>query len=106
MAECPVCASDVATPFPLHVDAWRWLTCTHCAAKLERKNPRWVGALMGLWLGVIALGTLGHTYRIIAGVLMAVIFAVILVEFLRPRLQLRKPLRKPEIRLDLQEPSS
>ena len=106
MAKCPVCARDVATPFFLNENAWRWLTCPHCAARLERSNPRLVGALMGVWLGVIALGTLGHRYRIIGEVLMAVIFAVILVEFLHPRLQLRKPLPKPEITLDLQEPSS
>jgi hypothetical protein len=98
-AKCPVCAHDVATPFFLRVDAWRWLTCPHCAARLERKNPRYVAALMSFWIGLIALGGMGHRYAIVAGVLMAAIVVVILVEFMRPQLQLRKALPKPEITL-------
>ena len=60
---------------------------------------------MGFWLALIALGTLGHRYRIIAEVLMAAIFVVILVDFMRPQLQLRKPLPKPETTLNLTGPS-
>ena len=104
MAKCPACEHDVTTPFFLNMDGWRWLACPHCAARLERKNPRLVGALMGFWLALIALGTLGHRYRIIAEVLMVAIFVVILVDFMRPQLQLRKPLPKPETTLSLSGP--
>ena len=105
MAKCPACEHDVATPFFLNMDAWRWLTCPHCAARIERKDPRLVGGLMGFWLALIALGTLGHRYRIIAEVLMVVIFIIILLDFMRPQLQLRKPLPKPETTLNLSGPS-
>ena len=103
MAKCPACARDVATPFFLRVDAWRWLTCPHCAARLERKNPRWVVALTSFWLALIPLGTLGHKYAIFAEGAMAVIFVLILVEFSRPQLQLRKPLPEPEVTLNLED---
>jgi hypothetical protein len=102
MAKCPVCGHDVATPFFLNMDAWRWLACPHCAARLERKNPRPV-ALLPLWIGLIALSRMGHRFAVIAEVSMAAIFVVILVEFIRPQLQLRKPLPKPEIKLNIAE---
>ena len=105
MAKCPSCEHDVITPFFLNTDAWRWLTCPHCAARIERKNPRFVSALIGFWLGLIALGSLGHRYRIVAEALMVVIFVVILVDFMRPQLQLRKPLPKPETTLNLSGPT-
>jgi hypothetical protein len=89
MAKCPACEHDVTTPFLLNVDAWRWLTCPHCAARLERKNPRSVVVLMPLWVGLIAFARLGHRFEVVAEVLMAAITAVILVEFMRPQLQLR-----------------
>jgi hypothetical protein len=101
MAKGPVCARDVATPFVLNADAWRWLVCPHCAARLERKNPRFAVALMPLWIALIAVGGRGHRYAIVAEVLMAAIAVVILVEFMRPQLQLRKPLPKPEITLNI-----
>ena len=106
MTKCPACEHDVTAPFFLSLDGWRWLTCPRCAARLERKNPRWVGALMGFWLGLISLGPLGHRYRIIGEVLMVAIFVMILVEFMRPQLQLRKPLPKPETTLNLSGPSN
>jgi hypothetical protein len=105
MAKCPVCEYDVATPFFLNVDAWRWLACPHCAARLERKNPRCV-ALLPLWIGLIALGGRGHRFAVIAEVLMGAIFVVILLEFMRPRLQLRKPPPEPEIALNINGPSN
>jgi hypothetical protein len=101
MAKCPVCKHDVAAPFFLNVDAWRWLACPHCGARLERKNPRYVVALSSFFLALIALGRLGRRFAIIAEVLMAAIFVVILVEFMRPQLQLRKPPPKPEIKLNI-----
>jgi hypothetical protein len=103
MAKCPVCSRDVATPFFLNMDAWRWLACPHCAARLERKNPRSV-ALFPLWIGLIALGGRGHRFAVIAEVLMGAIFVVILVEFMHPQLQLRKPPPKPEITLNINGP--
>jgi hypothetical protein len=106
MAQCPVCAQEVATPFFLHVDGWRWLACPYCAARLDRKNPRLVVALSSFFLAVLALGSLGHRFAVIAEVLMVAIFVVMLVEFMRPQLRLRKPLPKPEIRLDINGPSN
>ncbi len=106
MAKCPACARDVATPFFLNADTWRWLTCPHCGARLERKNPRSVVVLVPLWIGLIAFAGLGHRFAVVAQVLMAAIMVVILVEFMRPQLQLRKPLPKPEITLNLNGPSN
>ena len=106
MAKCPICEHDVAPPFFLNVDAWRWLACPHCGARLERKNPRSVAVLMPLWLALIALGHQGHRLAIIAEGLMVAIFLVILVEFMRPKLQLRKPPPKPEIELKINDPSN
>jgi ABC-type transport system involved in cytochrome bd biosynthesis fused ATPase/permease subunit len=88
------------------MDAWRWLACPHCAARLERKNPRYVTALASFLLATIALGTMGHRFAVIAEVVMVAIFVVILVEFMRPQLQLRKHLPKPEIKLNINGPSN
>src|SRR6267142_4431206 len=99
MAKCPACEHDIATPFVLNEDKWRWFVCPHCAARFERKRPRLVVAMSGFFLALLALGTLGHRFAIVAEVLMVAIFVVILVEFMRPQLQLRKPLPKPEIEL-------
>ncbi len=101
MAKCPVCAHDVATPFFLNADAWRWLACPHCAARLERKNPRYAVTLMPFFIALIAVSGRGHRYAIVAEVLMVAITVVILVEFMRPQLQVRKPLPKPEITLNI-----
>src|SRR5713226_9763253 len=106
MAKCPVCEHDVTVPFFLNVDGWRWLACPHCAARLERKNPRSVVVLMPLWAGLIALGGRGHRFAVIAYVFMVAMIVVILLEFMRPRLQLRKPLPKPEIELKIDDPSN
>ena len=101
MTKCPACDHDVATPFILNADAWRWLVCPHCAARLERKNPQIIVPLTGFWLALLALGRMGHRFAILAEVLMIAIFIVILVKLMRPELQLRKPLPKPEIKLNI-----
>jgi hypothetical protein len=101
MAKCPVCEHEVATPFFLNVDGWRWLVCPHCSARLERKNPRYAFALSSFFLSLLALGRLGHRFAVIAELLMVAIIVVMLVEFTRPQLQLRKPPPKPEIKLDI-----
>ncbi|OLB19823.1 MAG: hypothetical protein AUI12_16275 [Acidobacteria bacterium 13_2_20CM_2_57_6] len=106
MAKCPACAHEVATPFVLNADAWRWLVCPHCSARLERKNPQIVVPLIGFWVALLALGRLGHRFAVVAEVLMVAIFVVILVKFMRPELQLRKPLPKPEIELKINDPSN
>jgi hypothetical protein len=105
LAKCPACEHDIATPFFLNTDAWRWLACPHCAAKLERKNPRVAVALSSFFLVLLGLGRLGHRFAVISEVLMVAICIVILVQFMRPELQLRKPPAKPEIRLDINSPS-
>ena len=106
MAKCPVCEHDVATPFFLNVDKWRWLACPHCAARLERKNPRYVAALSSFFLALLALGRLGHRFAVIAEVMMVALIVVILVQFMRPQLKLRKPLPKPEIELKINDSSN
>ncbi len=107
MAKCPACEREVTTPFVLNVDKWRWLACPHCAAKLERKSPRYLVALSSFMLALIALGGLGHR-RIISSVLlvalMVVIFVLIAVQLLRPELQLRKPPPKAEVELKISDP--
>ena len=94
----------------MNVDAWRWLACPHCAAKLERRNPRYLVAASACLLVLNALGNLGHRYRVIAEGLLAVMLAVVLVvtvlELMRPQLQLRKTLPKPEIKLKINDPSA
>jgi hypothetical protein len=105
MAKCPACENDVATPFVLNENKWRWFVCPRCAARLERKKPRLLVAMSGFFLALIALGRLGHRFAIIAEVLMVVIFVVIFAELLRPQLQLRKPLPKPEIELKIDDSS-
>ncbi len=108
MAKCPACEREVATPFFMNTDAWRWLACPHCAAKLERKSPRYLVALNSFMLALIALGGLGHRYRIISSVLMValmlVVFIVITGEVFRPELQLRKPPPKAEVELKISDP--
>ena len=72
----------------------------------REKKARLVAAMSGFFLALLALGTLGHRFAIVAEVLMVAIFVVILVEFMRPQLQLRKPLPKPEIELKINDPSN
>jgi uncharacterized paraquat-inducible protein A len=106
MAKCPACEHDIATPFVLNEDKWRWFVCPNCAARLERKKPRLAVAMSSFFLALLALGTLGHRFAIVAEVLMGVIFVIILVEFMRPQLQLRKSLPKPEVELKINGPSN
>jgi len=100
-AKCSACEHDVATPFFLNVDAWRWLACPHCAARLERKKPRYVVAFMPFFIVLTAMGGRGHRVAAFAGVLMVAIIVVIFVEFMHPQLQVRKALPKPEITLNI-----
>ena len=110
IAKCPACEHEVAMPFYMNTDAWRWLACPHCAAKLERKSPRYLVALSSFMMALIALGGLGHRYRIISSVLlvalMVVIFVLITVQVLRPELQLRKPPPKAEVELKISDPAN
>jgi hypothetical protein len=105
-AKCPVCAQDVATPSFLNADAWRWLACPHCAARLERKKPRYIVAFMPFFIVLTAMGGRGQRIAVFAEVLMVVIVVVIFVELVHPQLQVRKPLPKPEITLKINGPSS
>jgi hypothetical protein len=103
MAKCPVCAQDVAIPFFLNADAWRWLVCPHCAARLERKNPRLLAPLMSFNLALIALSRLGRWYTLVAEVAMVAIIVVMIAELMRQQLQVRKPLPKPKVTLKIND---
>ena len=99
-AKCPACTQDIATPFFLNTDAWRWLTCPHCAARLERKKPRYALAFMPFLIVVTSLsGGWGHRFAVFAELLMVVFLVVVFVELALPQLQVRKPLPKPEVTL-------
>ena len=102
MAKCPACARQVPTPFFLNVDAWRWLKCPHCGARLERKNPRYAMALTSLLLIAIMLPTVtGHRYIFLADALVAAAVVGMLVIWLRPELQVRKALPEPGVTLKI-----
>ena len=103
MAKCPVCAGEVKTPFLLNVDAWRWLKCAHCRARLERKNPRYTMALGALMLVGISMGRLlGPRHIFLADALIAApVVAMLVVMLMPPQLQARKPLPEPEIKLKI-----
>jgi len=105
-AKCPVCAQDLVIPFFLKADAWWWLTCPKCAARLERKKPRYVAAFMPFFIVLTAIGGRVQRIAVFAEVLMVVIVVVIFVELLHPQLQLRKPLPKPESTLNINGPSN
>lgn len=106
MAACPACKSEVATPFFFNLDAWRWLVCPHCKARLEMKPPR-SGALAALMAPLFVLARRGPVLEIIAFGFMAATFFLVLLEILRPKLQLRrKPLPPPSIRLNIDRPAN
>jgi hypothetical protein len=104
MATCPVCKHDVATPFFLNLDAWRWLVCPRCKARLEMKQPRSV-VLVSLMVPLTALAQRGRVFGVIALVFMFATIALLLLESIRPKVQLRKKLPKPTIQLNINGPS-
>jgi hypothetical protein len=101
MAKCPVCTHEVKTPFFLKADAWRWLKCPHCGARLERKNPRLLLPLTSLYLCLLALGRLGHRWAVVAEALLVVTVGAMIALLIRPQLQVRKPLPEPETTLKI-----
>ena len=101
MAKCPSCAHELKTPFFLNVDAWRWLTCPQCKARLEPKNPRFLPPLTALYLVLLSLGRQGHRSAVAAEVLMVVVAAAMVAMLLRPQLQARKALPEPEVTLKI-----
>lgn len=105
MATCPACNRDVATPFFLNMDAWRWLVCPHCKARLEMKPPRSF-VLAPLIAPLFVLARRGHVLEVIAFVFMFATIFLMLLESAWPKVQLRKkPLPKPTIRLNIDGPS-
>jgi len=104
MAKCPACSHDVATPFVLNMDAWRWLACPHCGARLERKNPRYVLPAIAFFLVAVSAGRLfGHRYIALSYALLALAVAAALAALLAPTgLQLRKAPPEPQTRLKLE----
>ena len=106
MPTCPACKHDVATPFSLNLDAWRWLVCPHCKARLEMKPPRSV-VLGPLMAPLFVLARRGRVFEVIAFVFMFATIFLLLLESARPKLRLRKKaLPKPDIRLNINGPSN
>ena len=106
MAKCPACNHNVATPFFLNLDAWRWLVCPHCKARPEMKPPRSV-VLGSLMAPLFALARRGRVFEVIAFVFAFVTIPLLLLESVRPKVQLRKkPLPEPTIRLNIDGPSN
>jgi len=105
MVKCPACSHHVATPFVLNVDAWRWLACAHCGARLERKNPRYALPAIAFFLVAVSAGRLlGHRYIALTYALLALTVAAALAALLLPAgLQLRKALPAPQTRLNLEK---
>jgi hypothetical protein len=105
MAMCPACNHEVATPFFLNLDAWRWLVCPHCKVRLEMKPPRSV-VLVPLVAPLFVLARRGHVFEVIAFVFTFATIFLLLLESVRPKVQLRKkPLPKPTTRLNIDGPS-
>jgi hypothetical protein len=108
MAKCPACDHDIRTPFFLNLDGWSNLSCTKCKARLELK-PRPVSFwLLPILVALSWLGRLGHTFAVIAEVLLVCsTVTLVLVIIIRPQVRLRKrPLPKPAIRLNIDGPSN
>jgi hypothetical protein len=105
MAKCPGCGHEVATPFFCDLPGWSRLTCPQCNARLELKPRPVAGFLFPLWLIVFWLSRLGHSFAVLAMVVLVSATAVlVLLLIVRPQLRLRKPLPKPAIRLDIDGP--
>jgi DNA-directed RNA polymerase subunit RPC12/RpoP len=108
MARCPACDQGVRTPSALSLEAWRHLVCPNCRARLELK-PRPVGfLLLAVIISFSWLGRLGHTFAMIAEVLMVVAAAtLVLLIVVHPQVRLRKkPQPTPHICLNINGPSS
>ncbi len=106
MATCPACNHDVAAPSFLNLDAWRWLVCPHCKARLEMKAPRSF-LLSPLMAPLFVLARQGRVFEVIAFAFMFATIFLLLLESVRPKVQLRKkPLPKPTIRLNIDDPSN
>jgi len=104
MATCPACNQDVATPSFLNLDAWRFLVCPHCKARLEMKAPR-SAVLAPLIAPFFILARRGRSFELLAFVFMFATIFLLLLESLHPKVQLRKKsLPKPSIRLDIDGP--
>ena len=105
MAMCPACNHEVATPVFLNMDAWRWLVCPHCKARLEMKPPRSF-VLAPLTAPLFVLARQGRALEVIAFVYMFATIFLLLLESVGPKVQLRKkPLPEPTIRLNIDVPS-
>jgi DNA-directed RNA polymerase subunit RPC12/RpoP len=106
MATCPACNDDIATPFLLNLDAWRYLACPRCQARLEMKPPR-SRVFAPLIAPLFILAREGRVFEVIAFVFMFATFFFLLLEIVRPKLRLRtRPLPKPTIRLNIEGPST
>jgi len=106
MEKCPACNHDVATPYFLNLDAWRWLVCPHCKVRLEMRPPRFV-VLGPLMAPLFVLARQGRVFEVIAFAYMFATIFLLVLESANPKVRLRKkPLPKPSIRLNIDGPSS
>jgi hypothetical protein len=108
MAKCPACGHDVRTPSSFNLEAWSILTCAQCKARLEMKPHPVSFWFLPILFFLTWLGRLGHTYSIIAEVLLiSATITIVLALIVRPQVRLRKkPLPKPAIRLNIDGPSN
>lgn len=105
MAACPACNHDVATPFFLNLDAWRWLVCPRCKVRLEMKAPR--SAVLAPLVGpLFVLAQRSDVFEVTAFVFVSATICLLLLESFHSRVQLRqRPLPKRAIRLNIEDPS-
>lgn len=102
MALCPVCHREFNTPSMFSIQAWSYLRCPHCKARLARKWRPYVALAGPIPLLPVGLSTLfGH--RVAIGALVAletVWLAALLWDATHPLLRVKKPLPEP-MRLNL-----
>jgi hypothetical protein len=105
MAKCPACDHDVAPPFFLNLDAWRWLVCPHCKVKTGNEAAR--SFVLGpLVAPLFVLARQGRVFEVIAFVFMFATIFLLLLESVHPKLRLpKRPLPLPTIRLNIDGPS-
>ncbi len=102
MEACPSCGRNVPIPFFMLLSGWVWrLTCPHCRAGLERRQPRfWILiALLPLFFFMFGPDLM---FRIPAVLLIVAVVPFLLWEMTRPKLHLRDKATGPARILNLE----